>query len=155
MIWLLGCLLCVFVIPVQAEVYKCMINDQVEFSDQPCSEQAEKIELKVAQPEQIAVDQQQAITATFEEESRINQIHSLNQKNDQLEAEILRLEQQRDAELRTLSARTYTTEDGRIMTSEHGLFQKMDEVAAHYHQAIESLKQRINSNQNQLNNLYK
>lgn len=150
-----GCLLCLFVIPVQAEVYKCTVNGRTEFSDQPCSDQAQKIEIKVTQPEQTAIDEQRAITATFEEESRVTEIHTLNQQNDHLEAEISRLERQRDAELEELSARTYITEDGRMATSEHGLFQRMDEVTAEYQTAIELIRQQIQRNQNQLNNLYK
>jgi ubiquinone biosynthesis protein UbiJ len=150
-----GCLLCLFVIPVQAEVYKCTVNGRTEFSDQPCSDQAEKIEIKVTQPEQTAIDEQRAITATFKEESRVTEIHTLNQQNDHLEAEISRLERQRDAELEELSARTYITEDGRMATSEHGLFQRMDEVTAEYQTAIELIRQQIQRNQNQLNNLYK
>jgi ubiquinone biosynthesis protein UbiJ len=150
-----GCLLCLFVIPVQAEVYKCTVNGRTEFSDQPCSDQAQKIEIKVTQPEQTAIDEQRAITATFEEESRVTEIHTLNQQNDHLEAEISRLERQRDAELEELSARTYITEDGRMATSEHGLFQRMDEVTAEYQTAIKLIRQQIQRNQNQLNNLYK
>lgn len=150
-----GCLLCLFVIPVQAEVYKCTVSGRTEFSDQPCSDQAQKIEIKVTQPEQTAIDEQRAITATFKEESRVTEIHTLNQQNDHLEAEISRLERQRDAELEELSARTYITEDGRMATSEHGLFQRMDEVTAEYQTAIELIRQQIQRNQNQLNNLYK
>jgi hypothetical protein len=146
--------LCLFVIPAQAEVYKCTVNGRAEFSDQPCSEQAEKIELKVIQPEQAAVEDQQAITATFEEESRVTEIHALNQKNDDLEAEIIRLQQQRDNELRALSARTYTTEDGRMATTEHGLFQKMDEVEAHYQQQVEQIQVQIRNNKKALQSLY-
>ena len=149
------CLLCLMSLPLQAEIFKCSVHGQTEFSDKPCAEQAEKIELKVTQPEQAAIEEQKAITATFEEESRVTEIHALNQKNDDLEAEIIRLQQQRDNELRALSARTYTTEDGRMATTEHGLFQKMDEVEAHYQNQIELIKQQINSNKSQLNNLYK
>jgi ubiquinone biosynthesis protein UbiJ len=140
---------------VQAEVYKCTVNGRTEFSDQPCSDQAQKIEIKVTQPEQTAIDEQRAITATFEEESRVTEIHTLNQQNDHLKAEISRLERQHDAELEELSARTYITEDGRMATSEHGLFQRMDEVTAEYQTAIELIRQQIQRNQNQLNNLYK
>jgi len=150
-----GCLLCLFVIPVQAEVYKCTLNGQTAFSDQPCSEQAEKIDIKVKQPEQTAIDEQQAITATFEEESRVSQIHSLNQQNDQLEMEIIRLGQQRDSELEALSARTYITEDGRMATSEHGLFQKMDEVEARYQQQVEQIQYQIQKNKTALQALYR
>ena len=155
MLRLWGCLLCVMVIPVQAEIYKCTINGRTEFSDQPCSEQAEKIDLKVSQPQQTAIEQQQAITATFEEESRVTQIHSLNQHNDDLESEIIRLEQQRDAELEELSARTYITEDGRMATSEHGLFQRMDEVEADYQQQLEQIQQQIQKNKTALQGLYR
>lgn len=152
---LCGCLLCVMVIPVQAEVYKCTVSGRTEFSDQPCSEQAEKIELKVTQPEQDAIERQQAITATFEEESRVTEIHTLNQKNDHLAAEISRLERQRDAELEELSARTYITEDGRMATSEHGLFQRMDEVEAHYQQQVEQIQYQIRKNKTALQGLYR
>lgn len=150
-----ACLLCVMIMPVQAELYKCTINGITEFSDQPCSEQAEQIDLKVTQPEQTAIEQQQAITATFEEESRVNQIHSLNQHNEHLEAEIVRLEQLRDAELEELSARTYITADGRMATTEHGLFQRMDEVEAQYQQQVEQIQSQIRKNNAALQVLYR
>jgi ubiquinone biosynthesis protein UbiJ len=152
---LYGLLLCLFVIPVQAEVYKCTINGHTEFSDQPCSEQAKKIEIKITQPKQRAIDEQRAITATFEEESRVTEIHTLNQQNDHLEAEISRLERQRDADLEELSARTYMTEDGRMATTEHGLFQRMDEIEAQYQQQLEQIQHQIRKNKTVLQGLYR
>lgn len=149
-VWLLA----LMVLPLQAEVYQCKLNGHTEFSDQPCSEQAQIIELKVQQPQQAAIDAQKAITATFEEESRVNEIYSLNQRNQELEAEIRLLQQQQNAELASLRAKTYTTEDGRIVSTEPGLFKKMDQVVVQYQQQILQVKQQIEQNKSSLNQLF-
>lgn len=141
-------------LPIQAEIYKCTVNGNTEFSDQPCSDNAETVTVDVRKPDQQAIENQQEITATFEEESRVHEIHALNQRNDALEAEILRLQQEREAELEALRARTYDYGDGSIATKEHGLFEKMDQVDADYQQKIEQVQRKIRQNQNRLQTLY-
>lgn len=142
-------------LPLQAEIYKCSKNGATEFSDKPCAANAETVELELSEPDADAIKTQQAITETFREESRVNQIHSLNAKNDVLEAKIEQLQQDRQTELERLRQRTYDAGDGRIATREHGLFEKMDQVDADYQQQIQQLKQEIQLNQQQLNELYR
>ena len=153
MLW--SCLVMLMVLPVHADIFKCTINGNTEFSDQPCSKDAQTIELRHQKPDSKAIEQQQAITATFEEESRVNRIHRLNQKNDDLEAEIMALEERRRTELDQLRTKTYITDDGRIVSTEHGLFQKMDDVNAAYQQQIDQRKQQIAENKHSLTSLYR
>lgn len=140
--------------PLQAEIYKCSIDGETVFSDSPCSEQAETVIIDIQRPDQQTIEKQQSITATFEEESRFNQIRQLNQRNYELEAEIITLQQQREDELALLRQKTDTLEDGRMATREHGLFEQMDRVEAQYQQKIERAREAIRRNQARLQTLY-
>lgn len=151
---LLALALCCVALPAEADIFKCQVNGGIEFSDKPCSDKAETVTLDVKQPEPEAVKIQQSITDTFREESRVNLIHDLHEKNDALETKIDQLQRERETELDSLRARTYPTEDGRIGTREHGLFEKMNQVDHDYQQQIETLRSQIRLNQEQLNRLY-
>lgn len=140
--------------PLQAQIYQCTTGGETLFSDSPCSDQAETITIDIRQPDQQAIEKQQSITATFQEESRFNQIRQLNQHNDELEAEIIRLQQQREEELALLRQKTYTTGDGRIVTREHGLFDRINRLDALYQQKIEQVLQTIRGNEKRLQMLY-
>ena len=141
------------VMPLQAEIYKCTVSGQTEFSDEPCAENAQTISIDIQQPDADAIQSQEAITAQFREESRVNQIHSLNKKNTLLENKIEQLQRERIAEIDSLRQRTYTTDDGRMATREQGLFEKMDKVDADYRQRVDQLRQEIKQNQQQRDRL--
>ncbi|MCX4186537.1 DUF4124 domain-containing protein [Methylophaga sp. OBS4] len=143
----------VLVLPVQAEIYKCTVNGKTQFSDQPCSDKAEIIELKIRQPKAEDVTTQQQITQQFKEESRVNTIHSLHEENETLKAQITELEKQREAELEELSQRTYQYDDDTIATKEPGLFQKMNDVMASYQKKIRQIENRIRENENTMSQL--
>lgn len=137
-----------------AEVYKCEKNGAVEFSDQPCSEQAQTIRIEVHQPDPDAVSAQQSLTATFEEESRISEIRQLDQRNDELEQQMHQAQQQHQVEMQKLQDRTYDFGDGRVATREYGLFEKMDQLDAQHQQNMQSLQQQIKKNEQALEQLY-
>lgn len=143
-------LVLMLVLPVQAEIFKCTVNGNTTFSDQPCAEDAEAISLKLRQPDTEAVNAQQAVTQDFQEASRINRIHTLKRKNEVLTARIDQLQQERQAELDALRKRTYLMDDGRMATREHGLFEEMDNVDAEYQERIRQLEQEIQQNQQQI-----
>lgn len=134
-------------LPLQAEIFKCTINGSVSFTDKPCGDNAETVTLEINQPDAEAVKNQQSITQRFEQDTRVNQKQSLRQKNEALTAKIDLLQQQRQRELDSLRQRTYTTEDGRMATREHGLFEKMDKVDSEYQQQIQQLRQQIRANE--------
>lgn len=144
----------ILVLPVKADIFKCTVNGYTSFSDQPCGEQAETIEIDSRKPDQQAVQNQQMITQRFQEESRVNQVHELKRRNDQLSARIDRLQQDRQTELNQLRQRTYSTEDGRMATREQGLFEQMDRVDAEYQRQIRDLKSQMQDNQQQIHQLY-
>ena len=148
---LLGFLLAM---PLKADIFRCTVNGHTSFSDQPCCEQAETIEIDKRQPDPHAVETQQTITRRFQEESRINQLHELKSRNNHLSVRIEQLQQDRHSELEQLRLRTYTTGDGRIATKEQGLFEKMDKLDTEYQQQIRDLKQQIQDNQRQIHQLY-
>lgn len=137
-----------------ADIYKCNENGNTVFSDQPCSDKAEKLELKLRQPQQQDIAKQQLITATFEEESRISQIHLLNNKNAELEQQIKNLQQSQQTALKSLAEKTYQTEDGRIATKEHGLFKRMAQVFEDHQQKITQLQKEIKTNEDLLSDLH-
>lgn len=139
---------------VKADIYKCTVNGNTSFSDQPCGKQAEIIEIDSRKPDQQAVQNQQMITQRFREESRVNQVHALKRRNDELSSRIERLQQDRQTELNQLRQRTYTTEDGRMATREQGLFEQMDRVDAEYQQQIRDLKSQMQKNQQEIHQLY-
>jgi hypothetical protein len=151
--WLCGLAL-LMSLPLQADIFRCQINGSTVFSDQPCADDARKIEVEVYQPDAAAVSEQQAITETFKEESRINRIHQLKQKNESLSRQISRLQESRDAELATLRERTYDYGNGYVATHERGLFQKMDQLDNEYDKQIEQLRLQIQHNTTQLDALY-
>lgn len=142
------------VLPLQADVYKCTVNNTTMFSDQPCSDNAERIEIKTTPPATVDVETQQTITATFEEEARVSEVTRLNKENDDIEAEIIALQQQREADLESLRERTYQLDDGRMATSEPGLFDKMNQVMIDTKQKIEALHAVIRANEFRLSELH-
>lgn len=142
------------VFPLQADVYKCTVNNTTTFSDHPCSDNAERIEIKTTPPATVDIETQQAITATFEEEARVSEVTRLNKENDDIEAEIIALQQQREAELERLRERTYQLDDGRMATSENGLFDKMNQVMVETKQKIEALQAVIRANEFRLSELH-
>lgn len=139
---------------VQADIYKCVVNGNTVFSDQPCAENAEKLELEIRQPQQQDIDKQQLLTATFEEESRVNHIHALHTENKQLEQQIKDLESAQQQEFKALAEKTYRTEDGKIISTEHGLFDKMNAVATQYQKMIAQLQAKIKTNEQALSVLH-
>lgn len=139
---------------VNADIYKCSVNGNTVFSDQPCSEKAEKVELNLNKPKQQDIDRQKQLTDTFEEESRITNIHTLHQKNKMLKQQIKTLEQKQQAELATLREKTYRTDDGMVVSTEQGLFKKMDELVASYQNAISELQSKIDHNNQTLSRLH-
>lgn len=141
-------------LPLQADIFKCTVNGNTQFSDQPCADNAVRVDIDTRQPGEDAVESQQAITQRFQEESRINQVHSLKQKNETLAIRIDQLQQDRQTELNRLGQRTYTSDDGRMATREQGLFEKMDRLDAEFQQQIQDLKQQIQHNQQQIHRLY-
>jgi len=141
-------------VQVKADIYKCQLNGNTVFSDQPCSSQAEKIDLKIRQPQQQDIENQQQLTARFEEDSRVNQIHSLHSENKQLEQQINALEVAQQHEFQALAEKTYRTEDGKIVSTEHGLFDKMNVVAKNYQNRIAELEKKIKTNEQALSVLH-
>jgi hypothetical protein len=140
-------------LPVQAEIYKCTVNGKTQFSDQPCSDKAEIIEIKIHQPEAEDVTTQQQITQQFKEESRVNTIHSLHKENETLKTQITELEKQREAELEELSQRTYQYDDDTIATKEPGLFQEMNDVMVSYQKKIRQIENLIQQNESTMSQL--
>jgi hypothetical protein len=151
-----GCFLifCFLVFPVQADIYKCEINGQIEFSGQPCADNAERIELKVRQPSAKAIAEQEARTESFQEESKFSDINSLNRQNDALEAQIAALEKERQTVLAVMGTKTYQVDEDIIGTREHGLFKRMREIGADYDRKVDQLRQQIDQNDLKIEQLY-
>lgn len=147
-------LMLLIIFPLQAEVYKCTANGSTTFSDQPCSDNAERIEIKTTPPATIDIETQQEMTLAIEEESRVSDIKALNQKNDELVLEINRLQKQSELDLEALREKTYQLDDGRMATSDPTVFAEMNQVVAVTKQKTEELKAMIRVNEARLEELH-
>lgn len=147
-------LLMTLALPTQAEIYKCVVNGQVEYSGQPCADDAEVVELKIKQPSKDAIAEQQARTESFQQEGKFSDINSLNKKNDELEAQISALKEESQAVLAEMGSKTYRVDDDTIGTREHGLFKRMRDVRADYDRKVNDLKQQIYQNELEIDRLY-
>ena len=56
----------------QAEVFKCVEAGKTVFSDQPCAENAEKLELNIYQPKSEDIKKQQQTTQQYQRDSQHN-----------------------------------------------------------------------------------
>jgi len=134
-------------------MYKCELNSEWSFSDQPCAPNAEKIELKVYQPKSEDIDKQRKLTKRNTEDSQYYDLDVLRAKNDALKANITQLLKQRDVELKVLNKSIYNYSDTYVATSEYGLFRKIDEVNAKYRMKIERVNDEIKHNEVKMFNL--
>jgi len=138
---------------VHAEIYKCVLNQNTVFSDAPCAEDAQEIELKVHRPAADAIEQQNKTTARYQQDSRVNEIESLRAKNQALQITIQDLQQQRNTKLEVLKAKTYQYSDTEIATTEHGVFKQMNAVVAEYQAKISQVKAQIRTNESRINQI--
>jgi uncharacterized protein DUF4124 len=99
---------------VHAEVYKCLVNGNTVFSDKPCGDNAEKIDIQVYQPKTADIKQQQRTTLRYQQDSKHNQLLELRKQNKSLKAQIVQLQKRRDAEIKVLQKKTYRYSDTRI-----------------------------------------
>lgn len=147
---IVGLLLLGITLPGQAEIYKCTVNGKLQFSDQPCSDKAEVVELKLYQPKAEDINEQQQITQRYKEDSRVNEIESLKEKNEKLKEEITRTAKQWDAEMKALNEKTYPVSDTEIGTREPDLGKQKRAVRDKYQQKIEQLQDEISRNETRL-----
>lgn len=136
-----------------AEVYKCKLNGDLIFSDQLCGQDAEKVEIKVYQPKIEDVDRQRRTTKHYTEESQYDEWDALIAKSDTLNTKISQLEKQCDAELQVLNEKYYEYSETLIATSEHDLFQRIDDVKTDYQRKINRVKTEIGENKVRMFNL--
>jgi vacuolar-type H+-ATPase subunit I/STV1 len=139
---------------VQADIFKCEVHGKWVFSDQPCADDAEKVELSIRQPSAADVQDQQARTQQYQQEAKYTDIESLNAKNKALEAQIQQLEQQRQQTLSKMNEKTYRVDEDTIGTREHGLFKQMREVSADYDEKIWAIQQQIQQNNQAIDRHY-
>ncbi|MDD3610100.1 MAG: DUF4124 domain-containing protein [Halothiobacillaceae bacterium] len=87
-------------------VYKCVVNGKTVFSQTPCAEDAEQIELKVVRPTDEQIAQQAQIGQRYDKMSTgyalDRQIQTLEQKIGARRAELDRLRATRDRQLSAL-----------------------------------------------------
>ena len=84
----------------QAEVFKCVEAGKTVFSDQPCAENAEKLELNIYQPKSEDIKKQQQTTQQYQRDSQHNAFLTLRSKNESLEKQIVQLQKEHDKKLK-------------------------------------------------------
>lgn len=140
----------VFTSVTHAEIYKCVVNDSTIFSDAPCAEESEAVELKLHRPKAEDIEKQNETTARYQQDSKVNEIEALKQKNEGLKTQIQQLQQQADKELQVLKDKTYRYSDTQIAATERGVFNKMNEVINHYQAQIQRVRSEISTNEMQI-----
>lgn len=136
-----------------ADVYKCKIKGEWVFSDQPCSRNAEKVEINIYQPKAEDIDKQRRMTKRYTEDSQYDELEALRAKNDALKLKITQLENQRDAALKTFDDRMYAYSDTLVATHEQDLFKQINDVKQEYHLKIIKVKSEIQQNEARIFNL--
>ena len=130
---------------VKADIYQCMLSGTVVFSDKPCAEDAEKLNLSVYRPSQQAVDQQQQTTQQFEQKAMLHELQQLRDDRNKIRENLAQIQRDRKKALKVYTSQLYSIGDEKLATREQDLFQKMNVVAQEYdaktRQAQKQLKQ--------------
>jgi uncharacterized protein DUF4124 len=150
-IFSLVCLLAIFP-TAQAEIYKCTVDGKTIFSDQACATNAEIIDIKVHQPSDESIQQQQQSTQGFSESSRVSEILALKKKNEALENKKLQLQKSTEQQLKALEKKTYSVPNGTVST-ERGVFQKMADVENDYRRGVNNINAEIQKNEQKISKL--
>lgn len=136
----------------QAEIFKCVGAGKTVFSDKPCADDAEKLELKLYKPKAEDIEKQQQTTQQYQRDSRHNDFLSLRSENERLEKQITQLQKEHDQKLKEMSGNIYRSGEY-IATKEHGLFKRMRQVSAEYKNKIEQVENQIESNKAKMDQL--
>lgn len=134
---------------VEAQVFKCIVNDETVFSDRACAEDAEKLEIKIYQPKSEAIKQQQQTTQQYQQDSKHNAFLALRSENKKLQKRIVALQKEHDEKLKEMGKKTYRS-GSYVATNERGLFKRMNELSADYRARINQLKAQISQNDREM-----
>jgi len=130
-----------------ADIYKCNVNGEQVFSDQPCTRNAEKVELKVYQPKAEDINQQQRATKRYIEDSQYDEIDALRKKNKSLKVKIHQLIKQRNKKVQLLNEKVYEYSDTIIASSDPNVFKNIEALNAEYLRKIDQLEAEIHRNE--------
>lgn len=133
--------------PVAAEAYKCEVDGKVTFSDRPCGENQEKVEVRVHQPSGPAWDYKGAL----EEQDQYLERDRLEREISQVEARIRYLRRQRDAEIAALRrSQQYSANNLAGATRDQSIAQQMQAVSSNYETQIATERARLQDLRSQL-----
>lgn len=135
----------------QAEIYKCKVNGQTVFSQQPCGEHAVEVKPKVSQPSAAAVAEQQAVNASVQAAAssmeRSRRMGQIERALADLDARIVQMEADRDWKIANLRfSRNYANNNLAGAAWQQSLAMEMGAVSAQYATSISSAqmeKQRL------------
>ncbi len=134
---------------VEADVFKCEVNGKTIFSDAPCAEHAETIEMKVYQPKAEDIKKQQQTTQQYQRDSKHNAFLALRAQNETLEKQIIGLQKEHDQKLKAMRGKTYRS-GNYVATKEHGLFKRMRQMSVEYLARIEQIRKQIKQNEQKM-----
>ncbi|MEO1751148.1 DUF4124 domain-containing protein [Thiofaba sp. EF100] len=134
-----------------AEIYKCVVNGQTVFSQQPCAKDAVEVKPKVVKPSADAMAEQSVVNASIQASAssmeRDRRMRQLEQAIADADARIAQLERDRDAKILMLRVkRIHANNNLAGATWEQSLATEMDAVATQYGTSIQSAqmeKQRL------------
>jgi predicted RNase H-like nuclease (RuvC/YqgF family) len=142
------------VLPAQAEVFKCTVNGKLTYSDKPCAENAESIELNYYKPRQEDIDRQLETTQRFEEGSRINKIEFIKEQNKRLQTQIKRANSQYDIDMAEMMKQGEVYKKGdKLYSKVHGLPEKIKQYKQNHQKTINRLQQQLSSNEKEIDRL--
>ena len=137
--------------PVKAEFYKCVVNGKSTFSDRPCAEDSEKIEIKVYRPET------NKISSTHERTERMtfkSKIYRVKSRIKSKEREIKRYRIAMDRELSDLKdKKRFAANNSSGATWEISISNEMESVVAKYNSKISGAEGEIKHYRRELSDL--
>lgn len=133
--------------PLAAAAYKCEVDGKVTFSDRPCGENQQEVEVRTHQPSGPTWDYEGA----RDDQRRHIEGARLERQVARSEARIRQLQRQRDAEMAALRrSQGYSTNSLAGATRDQSIAQQMQAVSSNYETQIATERSRLQDLRSQL-----
>lgn len=139
--------------PAHAAVYKCVVDNQTVYSDKPCADEAEKLDIKVHQPNSRDIDSLLDRTVKMKRDSKI---HNLKSKIRRQESKIDQLRLSMDKELAALKKKkSRSANNSAGATWENSISNEMSAVVSKYNLKISVAEAEITRHRDMLSQIGK
>lgn len=132
---------------VAATAYKCEVDGRVVFSDRPCGDNQQEVEVQTQEPAESTWDYK----AARQEQQQYLRREELEREIRQAEARIRNLQRERDAEIAALRrSQRYSANNLAGATRNQSIAQEMQAVSNNYQTQIETERNRLQDLRSQL-----